>query len=267
VSGTICITARRESSPVVADPCHSRILGAMRNVSLFLQAIDGHPDVVEKLTALQAKHATLSQIYTRAPTVDPLDNPDLGPARSGANVAKGRSIGHLAGGLAGAALGGLAGHELGGGVMSGATHFGDAIGEPIGHALGTYDPNTAESLHDGLTGAGKVEGTVSGAALGGVAGHAAGGAIGAGLGRLSQNFASRESQAAEKIKKMDPATGLAHIRMTEQSGHETPSVIQAMKDAYETRRRGLGTQIQSGVPIPPGTTVQSLGQRAQAAPF
>lgn len=239
----------------------------MRNQPLFLQAIDKCPDAVDKLHALTAKIASLRQIYTRAPTVDPLDNPDLGPARSGENVAKGRSFGHLAGGLAGAALGGLAGHELGGGVLSGAAHLGNSVGEPIGHMFGTYDPNTAASVHDAATNVGKVEGTLSGAAIGGLAGHAAGGAIGAGLGRVSQNFASPESQAAERIKKMDPATGLAHIRMLEQSGHASPSVIQAMKDTYETRRRGLGTQIQSGVPVPPGTSVQSMNSRPTAAPF
>jgi hypothetical protein len=266
LSRTIC-TGSRWYPCVVADLAHSHIVMGMPNTPLFLEAIETTPNAVAKLSALAVKLATLRQIYTRAPTVDPLDNPEFGPTRSGENTAKGRNIGRLAGGLGGMALGGLAGHAVGGGVLSGAAHVGDAIGRPIGEMLGTYDPNMASSVHDNMTNAGKIEGTISGAALGGLAGHAAGGAIGAGIGRLSQQFSSPEAQAAERIKKMDPATGLAHIRMMEQSGHASPSVLQAMKDTYETRRRGLGTQIQSGVPIPPGTTVQKIDYNRRSVPF
>lgn len=231
----------------------------MSNKTLFLKAIESTPDAVEKLAAfarrITPKLANLMQIYNRAPTVDPLDNSQLGPARSGQNIDRGRNIGKLVGTGAGAALGGLAGHAMGGGLMSAATHAGDAIGSH----LPTYDPNMAEQVHDGFTNAGKYEGTADGLVAGGMLGHWAGGHIGAGLGRASMAYSSPESQAAERIKRMDPASGLAHIRMLEQSGSESPSVIQAMKSTYETRRRGLQTQIQSGVALPPGDRAQDIG--------
>jgi len=217
----------------------------MPNKSMFLAAVEKVPDAVEKIAALSVKVASMHQITSRGPVLDPLENPELGPERAGNGIERGRNIGKLVGTLGGAALGGIAGHALGGGLLSGATHLGDSIGR---HLPG-YDENTAQSVHDGFTDFGKIEGTGTGALVGGLVGRAAGGGIGAGIGRITSNFASPEAQAAEKIKQMDPATGLAHIRMLERSGHVSPSVLQAMKDTYETRRGGLQAQIQSGVPV------------------
>jgi hypothetical protein len=140
------------------------------------------------------------------------------------------------------------------------------MGDAVARHMPTYDPEMAHTVHDGFTDAGKIEGTLSGAAAGGFLGHAAGKRIGAGIGRASMNFASPESQAAEKIKRMDPSTGLAHIHMLEQSGHESPSVIQAMKDAYNTRRTGLQTQMQAGVALPPGQFARDTGASPRPLP-
>jgi hypothetical protein len=234
----------------------------MSNKSLFVQAAESTPGSTTKLAELDSKLSTLHDIYNRVPLVDPLDNPKFGPSRSGEMVNKGRNIGRLLGGLGGAAIGGYAGHALGGGLVSGASH--------LGHALGSwvpgYDENTYQDVANGMGDAGKLEGTLSGAAVGGYLGHAAGKHLGAGIGSIAKNFASPESQAAEKIRKMDPATALAHIRMTEQLGHESPSVLQSMKDTYNARRQGLQTQLQSGVAIPPGSRVHDIGARPSSLP-
>lgn len=231
----------------------------MSNKTLFLKAVEATPDAIEKIASFACrftpKLANLMQIYNRAPTVDPLDNSQLGPARAGQNIERGRNIGKLVGTAGGAALGGIAGHAMGGGLLGGATEIGDAVGRH----LPMYDADTAKDVHDGFSNAGKVEGTADGVVAGGLLGHWAGGRIGAGLGRASMGLSSPESQAAERVKRMDPASGLAHIRMLEQSGSESPSVIQAMKDTYETRRRGLQAQIQSGVALPPGDRAQDIG--------
>ena len=217
----------------------------MPNKSMFLVAVEQSPGAVEKIASLSVKVAGMGQVSHRGPMLDPLENPELGPDRSGNRVGRGRNIGRILGTVGGAALGGSLGHDLGGGVLSTATDIGDSIGR---HIPG-YDENVANDVHDSFTNFGKVEGTLSGGLVGGLAGRAAGSGIGAGIGRLSSNFASPESQAAEKIKQMDPATGLAHIRMLEHSGHVSPSVLQAMKDTYEVRRSGLKDQIQAGVPV------------------
>lgn len=186
----------------------------MPNKSMFLTAVEKVPDAVAKIAALSVKVASMRQVVNRGPVLDPLENSELGPERAGNQAERGSNIGKLLGTVGGAALGGIAGHHLTGGF-----------------------------------GAGDALATGGGAIGGGMLGHAIGDGIGAGIGRISSNFASPESQAAEKIKQMDPATGLAHIRMLEQSGHVSPSVLQAMKDTYETRRGGLKAQIQSGVPV------------------
>lgn len=217
----------------------------MSNQSLFIAAAEQTPDAIAKLASLAAKLAGIGTVSTRQGVVDPLDNPEFGPERAGNSVGRGRNIGKLVGTLGGVAIGGLAGHALGGGVLSTATNIGDSISRH----LPWYDADVAHDVHDSFTHFGNVEGTVSGGLVGGLVGHAVGGGVGAGLGKAVSNFASPESQAAERIKKMDPATGLAHIHMMEQSGHASPSVIQAMKDTYEVRRRGLQAQIQSGVPV------------------
>lgn len=217
----------------------------MSNQSLFIAAAEKTPDAIAQLASLTVKLAGISTVSTRQGIVDPLDNPEFGPERASNSVGRGRNIGKLVGTVGGAALGGLAGHALGGGVLSAATNMGDAVGRH----LPWYDADVAHDVHDSFTNFGNTEGTISGGLVGGLVGHAVGGGVGAGLGKVVSNFASPESQAAERIKKMDPATGLAHIHMMEQSGHASPSVIQAMKDTYEVRRRGLQAQIQSGVPV------------------
>lgn len=216
----------------------------MSNVSLFLAAAETTPDAVLKLVALATKMADIGTVMRRDSAVDPSDDINLGPERAGNSIVRGRHLGQLAGTLGGAALGGLVGHQLG--DFTGGNGVGGAVGHSVGGLVGT------DNLGD-LGNAGEAVGhhlsTGAGALAGGAIGHAAGGAMGAGLGKLVSHFAAPEAQAAERIRKMDPATGLAHIRMMEHSGHASPSVIQAMKDTYETRRQGLQAQIQSGVPV------------------
>lgn len=243
----------------------------MPNKSMFLKAAEATPDAVEKLASLAVKRADLMHIYNRAPTIDPLDNPEFGPARSGDSVRRGKHIGALAGALGGAALGGVAGHSIGSAIGGAPNELGQSITH---HLMGHYgdNPNHVDGSDDGQPSTvldkdqaidhdtifhhtGGNIGGVAGAVAGGFAGHALGKRIGGGIGSLT----SPEAQAAEKIKRMDPASGLAHIRMLEQSGRVSPSVIQAMKDSYNTRRTGLQTQIQSGVALPPGERAQDIG--------
>ena len=220
------------------------IVLAMSNVSLFLAAAATTPDAVRQLAALATKLANMSTVTRRDSAIDPIEDLSLGPERAGNSAVRGRHIGQLAGTLGGAALGGLMGHQLG--EYTGGNAVSGAVGHGVGSLLGT------DNLGD-LGNAGEAVGhhlsTGAGALAGGAVGRSAGGAIGAGLGKLVSHVASPEAQAAERIKKMDPASGLAHIRMMEHSGHASPSVIQAMKDTYETRRQGLQAQIQSGVPV------------------
>lgn len=216
----------------------------MSNQSLFIAAAEQTPDAIAKLSSLAAKLADIGTVYRRDRAVDPIDNPQLGPERAGNSEIRGRHIGQLLGTAGGAALGGLMGHQLGG--FTGENAVAGAAGHGVGSLIGT---DNLGNLGDAGEAVGHHLSTGVGALAGGALGRAAGESVGAGLGKLVSNFASPESQAAERIKKMDPATGLAHIHMMEQSGHASPSVIQAMKDTYEVRRRGLQAQIQSGVPV------------------
>ncbi len=214
----------------------------MPNQSLFLKAVAQTPDAVERLSALATKVAAMSTVMGHSPVQDPLDNPDLGPDRVPDNEGRGRNLGGILGTLGGAALGGLAAGSAG--------HLaGDLMAHPIDSAsdlASGHMPHVPESIPSTI-GAG-VEGA-GGAAVGGLAGHFIGSRIGAGLGRASEGLYSPARQAAEKIKRMDPAAGLAHIQMMEQSGHVSPEEIQAMKDAYNTRRHGLLAQLQHGMPV------------------
>jgi|GEM_PF-5121496 len=202
---------------------------------------------LELVDDVQAKLSNLNAIYRRAPMVDPLDNPDLGPAGEHGRVQHGSNVGKLVGALGGAALGGLAGHAIGGGLASGAAN----LGASIGGVVPGYDPVMGEQVHDFFNNVGSAEGTLTGGVVGGMLGHHLGGRIGGGIARLHSTPAE---QAVERIRRMDPASGLAHIRMTEQSGHVSPEILQAMKDAYNTRRSGIQAQLGAGVAIPPGHT-------------
>lgn len=212
----------------------------MSNKSLFLQALEQLDDAGTKLAELNVKMASMETIYHRAPMIDPLDNPAFGPDRTSTHVEHGQNIGRLLGGLGGAALGGFAGHELGGAV--------DNVG--LSHLVGSHG--------------GALLGTAAGAAAGAIPGAAVGHSLGGGIARMTS---TPEEQAAEHIKRLDPASGLAHIRMIEQSGRVSPSVVQAMKDSYNTRRTGIQTQMGAGVAIPPGKTpVHVVPNRPEALP-
>lgn len=201
----------------------------MSNKSLFLQAL-------EQLDDAETKLADLNAIYHRAPMIDPLDNPTFAPDGVEGHVTHGRNIGRLIGGLGGAALGGWAGSHL---------------GNPFDFA-------------NPVAGASELVGGAAGAIGGGLAGHGIGGAIGGGVARMTS---TPEQQAVEHIKKLDPASGLAHIRMSEQSGRVSPTVIQAMKDTYNTRRSGIQTQLGAGVAVPPGKTpVHVVPNKPEALP-
>ncbi len=206
----------------------------MSNKSLFLQALEQLEDAGTKL-------ADLNTIYHRQPMIDPLDSEAFGPSRTSDRVHHGQNIGRLLGGLGGAALGGFAGHELGG--MTDAVN---PISMMAGHDLGA------------------LTGTAAGALAGSVPGAAVGRSIGGGIARMT---ASPTEAAAEHIRRLDPASGLAHIRMTEQAGRTSPEVIQAMKDTYNTRRSGIQTQLGAGVALPPGKTpVHVVPNKPEALP-
>lgn len=189
------------------------------------------------------KYASMAQVRGESRLVDPLDNPEIGPFRSGEIPRVGSNFGRTVGTLAGLGLGSLAGHELGGGLLSGASELGSSIGR-----LGpSYDEDVAKSLHDGFTTFGKIDGTTAGGLVGAGVGRFAGGGIGSVAGRMGAGFAPAEAHAAQQIKRMSPADGMAHILMLERSGHARPSVIQAMKETYEARRTGLEDQARAGV--------------------
>ena len=217
----------------------------MSNKSLFVRALEEVQDVEAKLTQLNAKFADMRSVLHRAPVTDPLDNPQLGGATSSARGHTGGNIGKLVGGLGGAALGGWAGSEIGGlaglsaDVLAGAGNVAGVAGGLGSHALiGTPIPTDAPML------SGNMVSGLGGAIAGGLGGAYLGKRIGAGIGKMT---ATPEEQMAEHIRRLDPASGLAHLRMLERSGKVAPSVLQSGKDAYNTRRDGLRTQLEAGV--------------------
>jgi hypothetical protein len=212
----------------------------MSNKSLFLQALEQSPAFDADLTSLNEKLADISTLTQHEPMQDPLDNPDFGPARIPDVRNRGRNIGRLAGGLLGAGIGGYTGHIWGG-------LAGNAVQHPI-DTVSDLSHGVMPDIHSGLGHAGSMVGGAHDALLGGLVGSSVGGDLGAGIGSMTKHLYSPERQAADKIRKMDPATAMAHIRMTEHLGKASPSVLQSMKDTFNARRQGLRDQIESGVP-------------------
>ena len=159
---------------------------------------------------------------------DPLDDPD---ANVPDTVKDWRHpAGHL-GGLVGAGLGAL------GGVIAPV-----ALGAEIGDWASGGDPSGYQM--GGMAG---VVPAVPGAAIGGLAGYHAGKAVGKRIGESLETLQPPERHAVEMVRKMHPAESFVHIRNLERSGQASPEVLNAMKETYNFRRRGLGYQLAAGV--------------------
>jgi hypothetical protein len=67
------------------------------------------------------------------------------------------------------------------------------------------------------------------------------------MGESLESLQPEERHAVEMVRKMHPAESYVHIRNLERSGQTRPEVLNAMKETYNFRRRGLGYQLAAGV--------------------
>lgn len=169
------------------------------------------------------------QRYTDQMVRDPLRDDKLGPKglpgyeRTGRAFGRGlESVGRF-GLLAGMpALGAGAGYILG---------DGDPLATAGGAALGGLGSLASISRSGGILASSPLTGPSTGGSIGGY------------VGKKLDELSPRENHLVERVHQMSPNQGLAYIQQLEHEGSEQPHVLQAMKDAYNTRRIGVQEQL------------------------